>query len=233
MVQWLESVGLDTSPFTNVISWEEAQFLCSDMQALVVEKTLLAVRAKDVRVLGVLAAVTAYLGEVDEPQKSDAIFVFGSKSISRIETAVGLYSQGFSPRIVISGGAPIYEVREQSEAIIYADWATAHGVPRAALTLHDGAVSIADNVRGGLNTMDSEGVSHDSLILVIAWFALRRAWAHMQKYTEQGTVLYRVAAPVTVGGDFDPQCWYLSETGIKTIYNEFVKLKVSEALNSS
>jgi hypothetical protein len=231
--KWLELLGLSTDAFRQNLKWQDLVIFGSEIQSQVVSKTLEAVKSGNSELQDLMRKITNYLGEEDTPQLSDSIFVFGSKSLARIETAVSLYNQKLASRVFISGGAPIYERREKSEAQIFKDWALEHGVPENVIAIHDGAISVADNVRGGLNVMDSLQLPHNSLILVTAWFAMRRSWAHTMKYTEEGTKLYRVNAPVTTGGNFTQESWYKNEVGIKTIFNEFGKLRISEALNSS
>lgn len=231
--QWLEMLGISGSLFTTNRSWQELVLLGDDVQAEVVAKTMQAMKEEKPEFLELMKEVTAYLGQQDAPEPSDAIFVFGSKSLARIEIAVDLFTKKLAPRIFISGGAPVYKQREQSEAQVFKAYAVEHGVSASAVALHDGAITVADNVRGGLNSMDEQGLPHNSLILVTAWFAMRRSWAHMMKYVSEDTHLYRVNAPVTANGNFTEESWFRNETGIKTIFNEFGKLRISEMLNTS
>lgn len=231
--QWLSMVSISSDALFSKTSWKELAILGAQIQSEVVTKTLKLAHSGDKNFEELMKRITNYLGEEDEPQPSDTIFVFGSKNMNRIETAVNLYKKGLASHIFISGGSPIYEEEDESEAQIFQNWALEHGVSSEAIAIHDGAISVADNVRGGLNIMDSLGMQHNSLILVITWFAMRRAWTHMKKYVDEGTVLYRVAAPVSANGSFAPDLWYKNEVGIKTVFNEFGKMRISELLNSS
>jgi hypothetical protein len=235
VVRWLNELELPVDGFREGIRWQDSivQFMDHDLSSRVAKKTLEKLRKGDSELETILSHVTAYLGEEDVPLSSDAIFVFGSKNLARIETAANLWKQELSPVIFISGGMPIYEQREKSEALIFKEWAIKHGIPESALAVHSTAISVADNVRGGLNEMDRLGLVHDSLILVTAWFAMRRSWAHMMKYVSLETKLYRVNAPVKMGGNYDPALWWKNENGIKIVFNEFAKMKMSEALNTS
>ncbi len=232
-LQWFELLGLPTDIFEKDLTWQELVVLGAEIQEQVVSRTLKLVQEGNSEVEELMQKITSYLGEEDEPQKSDVIFVFGSKSLSRIETAVNLYKQKLTPKIFITGSAPIYEKRENPEAHVFRDWAIEHDVPAEDIAIHDTAISVADNVRGGLNIMDSLELPHSSMILVTAWFAMRRSWAHMMKYVPENTKLYRVSAPVTSTGNFTSDGWWKNEIGVKTIFNEFGKMKISEILNSS
>jgi len=77
------------------------------------------------------------------------------------------------------------------------------------------------------------GIPYNSIILVTVWFAMRRSWAHMMKYVPRDTKLYRVNSTLTPASNFRLDQWWKNEIGIKIIFNEFGKLKISEVLNSS
>jgi len=233
VVRWLKLVGLSTGIFKQDLTWQELVVLGAKVQSQIVSRTLHLVQAGSTELENLMQDITKYLGEEDIPQLSDVIFVFGSKSLARIKTAVNLYNKGLAPKIFISGGMPIYEKREKSEALVFKEWAIEQGVPSENIITHDTAISVPDNVRGGLNMMNELGLPHNSMILVTAWFAMRRSWAHMMKYVFQNTKLYRVNSAVTPTGNFTQNGWWKNEVGIKTIFNEFVKLKISEVLNSS
>ncbi len=232
-IQWLDIIGLPTDIFTKPLTWQELVALGREVQPQVISGTLQKAREGDKDFENLMEEIANYLGEEDVPQVSDLIFVFGSKSLSRIETAVALYQEELAQNIFITGGAPVYEESEKSEASIFHDWAIEHGVPSGRVFVHDTAITVADNVRGGLNTIDVLNLSYHSMILVTAWFAMRRSWAIIMKYVSRDTTLYRINASVTATSDLAPHEWWKNERGIATIFNEFAKLRISEALNSS
>jgi uncharacterized SAM-binding protein YcdF (DUF218 family) len=232
-IRWLELIGLPTEILNQNLTWQELVIFGAEAQSQIASRTLCMIQDGNTELEDLMRDITKYLGEEDTPQPSDVIFVFGSKSLARIEAAVNLYKQGLAPKIFISGGMPIYEKRKRPEAIIFKEWAIEHGVPSESIVTHDTAISVPDNVRGGLNMMDQLGLPYNSIILVTVWFAMKRSWAHMMKYVPQNTKLYRVNSTVTPTGNFAPNRWWKNEVGIKTIFNEFGKLKISEVLNSS
>jgi len=232
-IRWLKLIGLSPDILNKNVTWQELVAFGFDMQPKIVSKTLDIIKKGNSELEDLMKSITKYLGEEDKPHLSDVIFVFGSKSLARIEVAVNLYKQGLAPRIFISGSMPIYEKREKSEAVIFKEWAIEHGVPSRDIIIHDTAISVPDNVRGGLNMMDELSIPYKSIILVTVWFAMRRSWAHMMKYVPQGTKLYRVSSLLTPASNFTTNGWWKNEIGIKIIFNEFGKLKISEILNSS
>ena len=233
LIRWLELIGLPTDILNQDLTWQELVILGARVQSQIVSRTLRIIKEGNRELENLMRNITKYLGEEDTPQQSDMIFVFGSKSLARIEAAVNLYKQGLAPRIFISGGMPIYEKREKSEAAIFKEWAIEHGVPSRDIIIHDTAISVPDNVRGGLNMMDKLSIPYKSIILVTVWFAMKRSWAHMIKYVSQDTKLYRVNSVLTPASNFTTNGWWKNEIGIKIIFNEFGKLKISEVLNSS
>jgi len=235
IVEWLEMLDLPTDFFIKepIDKLGEAIVMPEDIQETLARKTLIKVEMEPNKTIPLLEKVTNYLGEKDMPQSSDIIFVFGSPGVNRIKKAVELYKHGLAPKIFISGGRPFYKPEADSEAIRYQKYALENGISKNVIAIHDDAVSIADNVRGGLNKLDDLKINYGSLILVTSWFVQRRCWAHMMKYVHNGTNLYRVNAESNPNGGLTENDWYKSEKGLKTVVGEFFKLRVSEVLNTS
>lgn len=230
---WLELTGISSGKFKTTKDWKEVILLGGEAQLQVVSETLNLIKANNPSVLKLMKDITDYLGESDQPKKSDLIFVYGSSNIGRMETAVSLFKQGHAPCIFISGGAPVYNHDSESEAQVFRSYAIKNGVPESNIFLHDKAITIADNVRGGLNVIDQLHLSYNSMILVTSWFAMRRSWVTMMKYVDVDINLYRVNSGLASSSLLNPETWYLNETGIKIVFNEFGKMKMSELINSS
>jgi hypothetical protein len=175
--------------------------------------------------------VYQYLSEQDVPQKSDLLFVFGSKTEERAKTAVALYAQGLAPKILFSGGNPFYAQRNLSEAEQYQQYAVAHGVPRENTIIETHSLTIPDNVRTSLNLLDASGVYPTSIILVNSPYAQRRGWAVFKKYVPANTALYRVNC--VTSDKYSRGGWYKSEDGVKVIFNEFIKMWIAVLLNTA
>jgi hypothetical protein len=238
VVDRLNALGINPKFFHKIYSQEqiltnEAFKEAQELKSLVVQKTLDGQKGSNRQLITTLEEVTAYLGEEDKPEAADVIFVFGSKNIARIAKAVEFYKNGLGRLIFITGGSPVYTNQEKSEAVAFKEFAVAQGVPESAVQIHDGAISVADNVRGGLNKLDELGIAFQNMVLITAWFAQRRSWAHMMKYVPRETKLFRVNAAVTPTGDFTEEGWYKNERGIAVIFDEFLKMKISEGLNTS
>lgn len=232
VTSWLTQLGLDHS---KVFSEEDPEKILSAGNAIqqnVVDKTLELVNSNDDKLLKLLGQVTKYLGEEDTLQKSKLIFIFGSGDLGRAEKGAELYKSGLASRIIVSGGQSYFTEEKVPEAVVLARHAISLGVPRDAILIEPNSITIPDNVKTSFNLLDSFGIDYSSIITVIAWFAQRRAWSYIMKFSPPGTKVYRTNT-VIVSGRLSPGEWYKNEPGIKVIFNEFVKMWVSVRLNTA
>ena len=233
VVRWLDMLGLPSGVFKKETTWQEVLITSNGIQEDIFPKMKELIEKNDVGLNKLMGDITEYLGEEDVQEKADLIYVFGSKSMFRIEKAVELFKAGLASKIFITGGSPFYKENKESEASVFKKRAIGQGVSEENIITHTTAITIADNVRGGLNLLDANDIEYKSLILVNSWFAMRRSWAMMMKYISEDTKLIRVSAQVTEGGKFIKDGWWKNELGVKTIFNEFVKMRISELLNTS
>ncbi|TSC88116.1 MAG: hypothetical protein G01um101416_139 [Microgenomates group bacterium Gr01-1014_16] len=227
VIVWLNLLKLDTGLFTADKTWQEVIVEGTELETDVVQRTL---ALEDMET--VANDIYAYLGENDSPKTSDLIFVFGSQSTLRIQTAIDLWKSKMAPKILITGGSPIYKSNRDPEAVLFKKYALSHAVPEEAIIIEPDAISIADNVRRSINLFEAQKINYQKMILITAWFAMRRSWAFMSKYVPSDHSLYRVVAPVNPEGDFAKDRWWKNPNGIKVVFNEFVKMKTGLALNS-
>lgn len=178
-----------------------------------------------------LIAAYDYLAEEDAPEAADLIFTFGAKTPLRVEKAVALYRAGLAPRLVFSGRSPAYEKRETTEAETYRQYALERGVPDEAIIIETDSITIPDNVRSSLNLLDELGVTFRSLILVNSPYVQRRGWCHFRKYLPDDMKIIRQNCGTAP--KFSRTEWFRTPDGIKTIANEFIKMKVAVSLNTA
>lgn len=171
-----------------------------------------------------------YLSEEDTPQKSDFIFVFGSKLNLRIDKAIELYNQGLGDKIIISGGKPIYEGKQVSEAENLKNHAVSKGILESDLIIENKSISIPDNIKSSLNLLEEKGIAYSSFITINSPFAQRRGWSHFQKFTPKGIKIYRVNSD---SFKVSKDSWYKEKETIQIILNEFIKMKLAIAFNSA
>ncbi len=186
----------------------------------------------DAEVVKKCNAVYDYLAEEDVPEKVDLIFVFGAKTLLRIEKAIEIYKLGLSDKILISGRGPYYaENQSVSEADIYRRIAMEQGIPSSALITEEESITIPDNVRSSLNLLDDKRVAYSSLILVNSPYVQRRGYAHFKKYLPDTVKLIRVNSGT--GDQYKRDTWYKNEAGIDTVLSEYIKAKVAVSLNTA
>lgn len=176
-------------------------------------------------------AVYDYLAEEDIPQPAELIFVFGAKTPARIEKAIELYHQGLAPKIMLSGGSPFYAKSHISEAEQYLAIALSNGVKSEDIIIETTSVTIPDNVGTSLKQLESTGQKVKSFILINSPYSQRRGWCVFKKHTLEDVKLYRVNSATA-----DQYCranWYKNPEGVKIIFNELVKLKLTVILNTA
>lgn len=173
-----------------------------------------------------------YLSEQDNPERADLIFVFGAKTLARIEKAIQVYRKGFSSLIMISGAGPFYEKnRKSTEAERYRDFAIRTGIAGKNIIIEKKSITIADNVRRSLNLLDKKGIGYESIILVNSPYTQRRGWVHFKKYLPDNIKLIRINC-LTIE-KYQKDNWYKNRDGIKIILSEFAKMKIAVILNTT
>ncbi len=126
-----------------------------------------------VGVLGWLASAVAVLwyASRDRALPSQAIIVMGAAQYqgrpspvlrSRLDHAVGLYAQGYAPRLVLTGG--IAEGDTESEASVSRAYVLRAGVPDTSLLLENDGRTTSQSVRAVAQLLQARGI--DSVVVV-------------------------------------------------------------------
>ncbi|MDQ3099018.1 MAG: YdcF family protein [bacterium] len=228
---WLKEISVTTDFFDSEFlsiqyySKEEAD----DLKREVIEKTLAIGEHQFL-----IDQVNAYLGEQDSVQKSDLLFVFGGQSQRRIEKAVKLFHEGWAPLILIAGKSPHYLNDKETEASRFARRAQELGIPSEAIILEEESINIVDNIKRGFNLLEEKRIKHDTITGIIPWFAQRRAWSSLMKYSAYETKIIRVNSETTKTIEHAMEDrWFRFPNGIELIFNEYIKMKLQVCLNSS
>lgn len=234
VIGWLKTIGASRDVFEKDLDWKKIIVAGAKIEPEVVKKTLQIIKERNRQALEILKAVTNYLGEEDKPEKSDLIFVFGSRNLGRIQKAVELWKQDLAPIIFVSGSRPHYQDQEgESEAVVFKNYTIKQGIPEEKIFIEPNSITFADNARRSLNLMDEKEIPYSKMILISAWFSLRRAWSHMMKYVPLRAKVFRVSAPLSEGSQLAPEAWYKNKQGVKVIFNEFVKMRMGVTLNTN
>jgi uncharacterized SAM-binding protein YcdF (DUF218 family) len=173
-----------------------------------------------------------YLAAEDKLENADIIFVFGAKTLLRIEKAIEVYKQGLAPRMIVSGRGPYYAGDKFiTEAEKYAHIAIEKGVPEHAIITENQSITIPDNVRSSLNLLDEQEIFYSSIILVNSPYTQRRGYAHFKKYLPDSVKLMRINSET--GPEYRRDSWYKNSKGIDVILSEYLKAKVAVSLNTA
>lgn len=226
--KWLKSININDDIFEN----KDVNEILSEahrIQELVVTKTL----QRGSKNNNLFKAIASYLGEEDKPQKCSFILVFGSQDNRRIKKGVELWKKGIAPMIIITGAQPTYKKTIHiPESVRFARVAEKLGVPKDRMIVEPLSYNLADNVKTTLNILDTAGADYrKGFATVIAWFAQRRLNGHLKKWLAINIPIYRINTDI-ISEQLKQNNWWKSEKGIKLIFNEFVKLKISELLGT-
>lgn len=120
---------------------------------------------------GISALTVLWYASRERAQRADAIIVMGAAQYvgrpspvlrARLDHAVGLYAQGFAPRLVLTGG--IAEGDTASEAAVSRAYVLRAGVPDTALLLENDGRTTSQSVRAVAQLLRARGM--DSVIVV-------------------------------------------------------------------
>jgi uncharacterized SAM-binding protein YcdF (DUF218 family) len=158
----------------------------------------------------------AYLIEGQQPFPADIIVVLGGDFRGmRILKGAELATQGYAPRVLVSGSGEVYGRHESDLAV---EWAVAHGFnENLFIRYRYPATSTRDEAQAVVKELRRLGVR--KFILVTSNFHTRRA-----------AVMFHQAAPdlsfrVVSAADkyFTPDGWWLNREGQKTFFEEWSK----------
>lgn len=177
-------------------------------------------------------AVYSQLGEVDDLERADAIFVYGAPSNIRVEHASRLYLQGLAPKLVISGKGPNWAKRhDQTEAERMAKQAIKLGVSKKDILLEPLSLTMADNVKRTLDLFDSKNVMPNKLIVVTSEFNMLRAYIQWHRFPERPIKILRAAPPVQ-DKDKSQDNWHTNVAGRNIVINEYSKIVFEACVES-
>lgn len=80
--------------------------------------------------------------------------------------------------------------------------------------------------------MNENNINYEKMIIVTAWFAMRRSWAFMMKYIPRYNEVVRCASDLPTDSKFRKDNWWENGESISVIFNEYVKLRTGISVNS-
>ena len=122
----------------------------------------------------------------DELIKTDLIFCLGSLDIRSAVRASELFLDGYSNKILFSGGIAhsndfLKTTWEQPEAVVFAEVALGLGVPKENILLETEATNTGENIKKGYEIINKTGIELKSMILVQKPYMGRRTYATFKK----------------------------------------------------
>ncbi len=120
----------------------------------------------------IIADITNFIFVSNEPEKADAIFLFGGSNPEQPEYAAERYHQGYAKRLIPSGGisvkadqwhgvrskAEIYNGNYQSDCEFFTDVLLKNGVPASAIVGEDRSGHTRDNAFLSRRVVDGKSV---------------------------------------------------------------------------
>ena len=131
-----------------------------------------------------LQVIWDYLCLREQPKKADCIVGFGNFNVNIARRAAELYHQGYSDRILFTGGLGrnTLGMLPEPEAVRFAKVAMECGVPESALILEDKSTNTAENIRFTHDLLAKLGLPRDHLLGVHQPFMERRIKAAFGVY---------------------------------------------------
>lgn len=168
-----------------------------------------------------LAAVGGFLIYADPLQPADAVIVLGGGQMSRLETGVELYLQGFVDKVVLTNAVPLPRNPFRNPLLLRRIRAAQLGVPPGDLLTTPILVSSTlDEARAALDLAQSQGWQR--IIVVSEPDHTRRAAAIFHD-TFTATGIEVIIRPVRQHW-FTPWTWMIQPAGWFRVATEVVKL---------
>jgi len=219
LIDVLKSLGISENPF-NLVTLND--FNPDSLQELI-QKAFSKINSPEASpdIKKKLFRLWDYLAEADNLEKADLIFVFGGRG-KRAEKAVELYKNGYSDKILFSGGWPSYlESSDISEAEKYASTAISRGVPKENLILETQSRNTPENVVKSIEILREKKFLPRKIILVNISYQTRRAYLTFK--TNAGWNPKLIRAPFE-SDTYSRENYFKSEEGWSYIFNEYIKL---------
>ena len=159
-----------------------------------------------------------YLSPRDDPEKVDAIVaISGGDTKARTDTAVILYKEGWSTRIIFAGAAS--DPNSPSNATVMRRIAVASGVPESSIIVEDYSRDTKENANNVANIFDTKP---SSIILVTSPYHQRRAYVEFSKSLPDTKIINYPAFDQT----WRRSLWWINPWGWYLTISESIKLLI-------
>lgn len=164
-----------------------------------------------------LPEVALFLIEDHPPEKAEIIVVLAGDGYGRrILRAVELVEQGYAPRVLVNGSAEFYGLNESQAAI---EFAVQRGAPRRVFeAFPNEAKSTIEEAKIVDDELTRQGVS--KALVVTSDFHTRRS---RSLFAARGSGKVKYVFVASTYPEFDPEAWWHSRQGTKTLFLEYLK----------
>lgn len=167
---------------------------------------------------GALVAVGHALAVSDPLVKSDVIVAISGDTGPRVDMAVRLWSEGYAPLILFSGGS--LDPQSVSSAEIMKREATHLGVPESAILVEPASATTEENAVRVAELMRQQGLR--SAILVTSPYHQRRAsYLFGRSFSAAGLTFVNHPADDPA---WDPNTWWMHDASRRVALFEILKL---------
>lgn len=162
----------------------------------------------------------------DQLKKAEVIFVLSGGANDRGAHAANLYKQGYAQKVICTGKNVPSDFEAMGiptkECDITATYLRKHGVPNEVVkTIPDGT-STREEAKIIINYCKEHQINN--AIVVSSKFHTRRIYSSIRRaFSDQSLTVQLSGAP---SKNYNEQFWWLSETGLITVNNEYIKLFV-------
>lgn len=164
-----------------------------------------------------LEELEAFLILDEDPKKVSVIIVLSGAQGERVEYAVELFKQGYSNKIIVSGGKCSWN---STSAEIMKEHAVHLGVPKDDVFIEKQAKTTYENAEYSLDIMATKGFK--SAIVVTSPTHTRRTSIIFNSFSKDRDADFAICA--VPHKKISSKKWWQDEIGIQKIVNEYMKL---------
>lgn len=180
-----------------------------------------------------IADITNFIFVSDEPQRAEVLLLPGGSDPAIPEKAAELFSAGFAPFIIPSGGVSIktgkfsgvkrktdvYDGDYATDCAFYTDVLLKNSVPRSAIIAENKSGFTKENATLSRKAADEKGLKVQKAIVVCKSFHARRSLICYQFAFPEAEIL---VVPVDVYG-ISRDNWHTHEYGIERVLGELAR----------
>lgn len=160
------------------------------------------------------------------PQKSDVLFVFGTRYSKKWPEVADLYKKGFAPYVYICGG--ILDTDQSPARIIshvmFEDFMSL-GVPEKALILDENSTNTLEDAVFGKKLFEENNIPYKKILFAAKGPHSGRCLRTLKKVFPDSELFPFVYDYLYKGNNVTPEKWTESEFGRSHVWGEYQRIK--------